>query len=149
MHAVPAGFLQGDVFYPELPSVRQMDAEGPALSYGEVLHRDVADVLEQDDAVRPEGGIGLRGEAEAIAVETSGIRQGRPDAPFDGDISVELLISRHGLGVQGDDMFVAHHAGVAVGLEADLGGRVGAELLAGFQDQRSVEIVGLSARGDV
>ena len=149
MHAVPAGFFQGDVFYPELPRVRQMYAEGPALADGEVLHRDAADVLEQDDAVRAEGGICFRGEAEAITVEAGGIRQGRPDAPFDGDIGVAGLISRRGPGVQGDDMFVAYHAGVAVRLETDLGGRVGAELMTGFQDQRSVEIVGLSARGDV
>jgi hypothetical protein len=46
-------------------------------------------------------------------------------------------------------VLIAHHAGVAVGLEADFGSRIGAEFLAGFQDDGAFEVVGLLAGGDV
>ena len=45
VHAVSAVLFKGDVLDGEGMGVRQMHAEGPALSDGQVPHRDAADAL--------------------------------------------------------------------------------------------------------
>ena len=146
MHAVAAMLLQRDVFDDEIVCVRKMHAERLALPHGDILHRDAADVLQQDDAVGAESGIHSGRPAEEIYVRLVICRgESGPDAACNGDVGIERQIGGHGLRVQGDDVLVAHHAGVGAGLEANLGVGIGGKFLTRPQGDGTIQVVRLIA----
>jgi len=92
----------------------------------------------------------LRGSTTGIAIRVrTRDRQRAPDAPFDANVRIERLIGRHSLRVLSGDTLITHHAGTGARFEPDFGFCFRRELLAGFHHQRSVEITGLPACGDV
>lgn len=91
-------------------------------------------------------GLLLGGKAALVTIGVlRAIRQRGPDAALDGDIGVGLRVFGHGPIMETDDVFIANHAGVAAGFEADLGIRSGSKCLAGLQEDWTIEVIRLIA----
>ncbi|TSA05791.1 MAG: hypothetical protein D4R77_07435 [Planctomycetaceae bacterium] len=144
MHTITSVAVERQALDGEVANVAEMDRKGATLSYGDVAHGRTADVVQQDDTVRARHGILLRRSATLVAIAVLRTScQGRPDTAFDGDVGVGLRVTGHSHVRKADDVLIAHHAGVAARLEADLGVEISGELLARLQDDGAIKVIRL------